>query len=323
MSAEPWEGEKRAVQAGSGAKPGVGGEVRVDVCVCTYRRESLSATLASLEAQRLPAGVRARVIVADNDKAPSAEGRVRAAAAGMRLPVLYRHAPARNISIARNACLDAADGDWAAFLDDDGVADPDWLARLLAAAAAEAADVVFGPALAVYPPGAPRWMRENDIHSSRPARRRGVVETGHTGNVLLRRGDGPAARERFSLGFGRTGGEDVEYFHRLHRMGARMTIAEDALVREPVEPGRLSVRWALRRRMVQGRCYGAVMGGSVLTRAGRAAGAGAKMLYCGLRAAPAAADRSGLMRWTARAVFHAGVCAGCFAPPRLEVYGRE
>jgi hypothetical protein len=38
------------------------------------------------------------------------------------LDCLYVHAPARNISIARNACLDAADAPLIAFIDDDETA---------------------------------------------------------------------------------------------------------------------------------------------------------------------------------------------------------
>ena len=53
--------------------------VRVDVGVCTYRRESVTDTLASLGAQDLPPDVRLRVIVADNEPTPAAEARVRTA----------------------------------------------------------------------------------------------------------------------------------------------------------------------------------------------------------------------------------------------------
>ena len=66
----------------------------VDVCVCTFRRESLTATLTSLDAQTGVSG-RIRVLVADNDDQPSARGRVEDGSA--RWPRVYLHAPARNI----------------------------------------------------------------------------------------------------------------------------------------------------------------------------------------------------------------------------------
>ena len=90
----------------------------VDVCVCTFRRASVSDLLASLAKLETP-GWRVRVIVADNDDQPSARETVESAFAAFRLDGRYIHAPARNISVARNACLDAAQAPLVAFIDDD------------------------------------------------------------------------------------------------------------------------------------------------------------------------------------------------------------
>src|SRR3954453_12409000 len=117
----------------------------VDVGVCTFRRPAVADTLASLASQVLPQGVSLRVIVADNDAEPEARTRVLTAAEAHGLDVVYRHAPARNISLARNACLDAATAEWIAFLDDDETASPGWLAALLAEAQVGGWDAVLGP----------------------------------------------------------------------------------------------------------------------------------------------------------------------------------
>ena len=61
------------------------------------------------------------------------------------LPVLYLHAPACNISVARNACLRAATAPLVAFIDDDEIASPDWLVLLIAALEGSHADVVLRP----------------------------------------------------------------------------------------------------------------------------------------------------------------------------------
>src|SRR5271166_4395888 len=94
-------------------------EMMVDVCVCTYRRPHVSKTLNSLSQLEIPEGIAFRVIVADNDVGQSARASVEAVAAECNLHVDYIHAPARNISVARNACLDFAKGDSIAFIDDD------------------------------------------------------------------------------------------------------------------------------------------------------------------------------------------------------------
>src|SRR3954471_20358160 len=106
----------------------------VDVGVCTFRRAAVADTLASLAGQMLPRDYALRVIVADNDETPSAEPVVRGAADAQGLDLTYVHAPARNISRARNACLEAATADWFAFIDDDETASPGWLSALLAEA---------------------------------------------------------------------------------------------------------------------------------------------------------------------------------------------
>lgn len=155
-----------------------GGVVRIDVLICTFRRPSVEETLRSVEAQHLPGGVSIRAIVADNDDRPSASSRIAGVAAAMTTSVVYVHAPARNISLARNACLDRADGDFVAFIDDDEVAAPDWLAALYRSATQGGFDAVFGPAIARYDEAAPNWIRAHDYHSNRPLRRGGEAIAG-------------------------------------------------------------------------------------------------------------------------------------------------
>ena len=80
---------------------------------------------------------------------------VRAECQALGLDYLYVHAPARNISIARNAALDAAQAPLVAFIDDDETATPLWLAALLECHQQTSATIIFGPVQAVYD-GGPR-----------------------------------------------------------------------------------------------------------------------------------------------------------------------
>lgn len=301
--------------------PQNGSGMQVDVLLCTFRRPEMYETLASLARQALPPGVTIRVIVADNDDTPSARELVARAAGDLGLDVTYIHAPARNISIARNACLDAARADRAAFIDDDETASPGWLAALLRRAEETGADVVFGPVHAEYEPGAPVWMRRGRLHSSIPERRRGVVETGHTGNALLCLGGAKWRGERFDPALGRTGGEDTDFFYRLRRLGARFEIAEDAHVSEPVPVHRMRLGWLMRRRYRMGHSHAALAAGR--GRARLAVSAAAKTGFC---AAAALASLRGADRraaWALRMGLHAGVVAGCLSAPQPEIYGRD
>lgn len=291
----------------------------VDVLMCTFRRDEVAQTLSSLNQQTLPAGVSMRVIVADNDETPSAKARVEAHPMGC--PVLYVHAPARNISIARNACLDHATGDWVAFIDDDEVADPNWLARLLTKAQGSGADGVFGPAIAEYGPEAPDWMRAQDHHSNIPERRGGTVQTGHTCNALLRWGDVAWRDERFDLARGQTGGEDTEFFFRLGALGARYEIEMEAIVTEPVNPKRLTLGWLFRRKFRMGQSYAA----SEPARLGRIKlflSAAGKAGICGLATTAYAVNPAKRQFWALRGALHLGVCAGCLSLRQPQIYGQ-
>ena len=294
----------------------------IDISICTFRRATLFDTLTSIAEQVLPRDVALRVIVADNDDAPLLQDRILAFAEEVGLNLRYVHAPARNISIARNACLDAATGDTLVFIDDDELADPFWIEKLVADWKTSGASVVFGPSIAVYPATAPSWMRRNDFHSNRPVRRHGIVETGYSSNVLVDLSDPRVASCRFDTAFGRTGGEDTDFFFRLHRQGVPMTISHDATVSEPVAPTRLSFVWVLRRRYAQGAIYGScVAPNDVAARSRVLFGSLVKSSYCVLRAIPATTVAGRFHFWIMRSVFHAGVVSGCIAPPRRQVYG--
>ena len=152
--------------------------IKIDIAVCTYRRPELDQTLLSLAVLSIPTGAIVRIIVADNDITPSARDRVDAMRSAVPFEIVYVHCPASNISIARNACLDHASGDFLAFIDDDETASEDWLSELLIMADTTGADAVLGPVQAVYGNAAPAWMRRGDFHSTLPVWVAGEILTG-------------------------------------------------------------------------------------------------------------------------------------------------
>ena len=299
--------------------------VAVDIAICTFRRNSVFDTLDSIARQAVPGGITLSVIVADNDHHPLLAEQLQAAARRTGLVIRYVHAPACNISIARNACLSAATGDVLILIDDDELADPDWLMDLLETTKRNQAGVVFGPARAIYPDDSPEWMRCNDFHSNIPAANRGVVETGYSSNALLDLRLPQIRRARFNEAFGRTGGEDTDFFFRLHRAGVPMTISHGAVVREPVAPSRMSFRWILHRRYSAGRIYGhCAMIGASMSMTGLAVSSSlVKSGVCGVCAAAFALAPRRAAFWIMRSSFHFGVAAGALRAPRREVYGTE
>ncbi len=296
--------------------------LRVEVGVCTFRRLAVQETLLSLARQTLPPGVVVGVIVADNDETAEAEHRVRETAASAGLNLTYVHAPARNISLARNACLDAASGDFLAFLDDDETASPHWLAALLAEAERGDWDAVLGPVDAVYEPDAPAWMRAESVHSTRPVEVGGRILKGYAGNVLIRRSAIEGRSLRFDLARGRQGGEDDDFFYRLTDSGGRIGFAPEALAFEPVPRARTSLRWLLKRSFRTGQTHGARLaaGRSGVARVGQLLLAALKVAASVAGGLLSVASPSRRNRWLLRAFLHAGVVARLLGVGVLELY---
>jgi succinoglycan biosynthesis protein ExoM len=293
-----------------------GGEPFIDVCICTYRRESLANTLDSLSRQS-GLSQRFRVIVADNDESPTAAARVEAGrTAG--LEIVYVHAPKKNISVARNACLDAATAPFIAWIDDDERAAEDWLSCLTAAVVESGADAAFGIVEAEYPETAPDWAVEADLHSTRAVVTSKGVDTGYTSNAIVRRS--AAEGLRFDLRLGRSGGEDTDYFSRLHLQGGRLVAAPLAVVREPVGAERLRLGWLLRRAFRSGQTHARRFLASPGARMAAFPVASAKVLACTGLALVSFRSAAGWRRAVVRAGLHAGAAARLLGVREQRLY---
>jgi succinoglycan biosynthesis protein ExoM len=290
--------------------------------VCTFRRPALARTLASLEAQTAPGGP-PTILVADNDDAPSAGALVEDFARTSRNDVIYTHAPARNISIARNAVLAAARERslrFLAFIDDDEVAPPDWYRNLLATLGDQKADAAVGPVRAIYSEDAPAWLGRARSHDTNPETGAdGRPLAGHSCNVLIDLDAAAFEGLSFSLDRGRTGGEDTAFFHAALRRGARLAVAPDAEVTEDVPPGRATLGWLLLRRYRMGQTHGSLLAEDA-GRARRGSVAAAKLCWCAgsaLLTLPLAERRNAAL---IRGALHAGVVAEAAGLRRIAPY---
>lgn len=222
----------------------------VSICIATYRREErLAALLGDLTCQTL---LPDEVIIVDNDASGSAR-RVCAlrTAMGAPFPIRYEIQPLKNISLTRNKTVELAGGEWLAFLDDDERAPPPWLRQLMDCVRQSGADGVLGPVDPIVPTSAPTWIRRGRFYEFPRMRTGGVVPANRLrfGNVLLRGTLLRDAELRFDPAYGLTGGEDGDLLARLAQRGARIVWCDEAIVHEPVELGRLSLQWLLKRSM--------------------------------------------------------------------------
>lgn len=226
---------------------------RVTIAIASSGRPSLVRTLLSLDQVQRPRGTAIDIVVADDDPGGAA-GRL-VAATQLSLPIRVVAVGSRNISTARNACLDAASGDLLAFVDDDEWVAEDWLVRLLAALDDFSADAVVGPVYPRYPGGTPAWVeRANPLYADW-GRRGSAIATGRTSNVLLRTELVRTHRLRFDPALGRTGGEDTEFFGALAERGGRIVVTDDASVFEQAPPERLQPGYLKLRALRRGQSY--------------------------------------------------------------------
>lgn len=308
------------------------GAASVLIAICTYRRPGIADTLASL-ARLDPCGLPVRIAVADNDAEPSARARIETAAASHPLPITYLHAPAANISIARNALLDHAYATGTrliAWIDDDEIAEPGWLVSLvhLWRTAGTPADgrtgVVLGPVRADYLPGAPAWMDQARAHDTLPViRGDGLITSGYTCNTLIDLDDPAMAGLRFDLGRGRSGGEDSAFFADYLAQGGRIGFAEGARVHETVPADRARLGWLLKRRYRMGQTHASLIARdkTPLTRGAAAGLAGTKAVICGGLALLGVFQPARRNRQIMRAALHAGAAARLLGARPIEIYG--
>lgn len=297
----------------------------IDICVCTFRRDHIVTTLQSLAKLDIQPDWNVRIIIADNDDAPSAEGLINAMSGSIPFPVIYLHAPARNISIARNACLDATKANYIAFIDDDEIAPAHWLKELVHTAQAEKSDAVLGPVAPIFAPHYPSWMVKGQFHATRPVWVGGQIITGYTCNLLLDRRSTAFQNLRFRPELGRSGGEDTVFLSTLNNRGGKIAYAGKALLSEPVPESRASLTWLMKRRFRSGQTHAILIlenhQDSIGTRIKNIFIASAKFTICMVMAILFIPLRVKSISWILRGCIHCGVIARLTGKKELVQYG--
>jgi succinoglycan biosynthesis protein ExoM len=301
--------------------------MKLSVCIATYRRnDRLTEVLDDLQQQTL---LPDQVVVVDNE----AEGGARSVieefrARGAPFRIDYAVQRERNIARTRNRTVELAEGEWLAFIDDDERAPVEWLQHLMEAAERYQAHGVLSPVEPRLPAQTPDWIRRGRFYDfpHQPEGAEVPLNCMRFGNVLLR---GESLRalpgpfdERYALGTG----EDGDLLVRLVRKGARIVWTETALVFEPIEPSRISLRWLLRRAYSGGQEFGRQTLRGVYAPAGRVRSAVFLLrvslqivLAAGLALICLPAGLHLAARWTITLWANLGKLAAFWSPP-LQTY---
>lgn len=119
--------------------------VGISLLICTRnRRDSLAATLASVETAMAATQESAELILVDNGSTDATRALLTRWAAEQRFPVRLLDAPRPGLAHARNVALAAARGAIVAMTDDDCTLHRDYFAALARAFAAHSGPVVIG-----------------------------------------------------------------------------------------------------------------------------------------------------------------------------------
>ncbi len=225
------------------------------MCMCTYKRAHLEKTLSSIYNLKLGSDLELEVIVVDNDAALSGKPFCQPYLDKFPGRFKYISETRKNISAARNAGLNEAKGDWVAFIDDDEVADEDWLVELLKCASTYQAHAVFGQVITIYPSSTPHWIIKGKLFDEIQKNTGTKVSSGASNCTLLNRNFIEKHQIRFNLDYGTTGGEDAEFFNRVHSKGGILVTCKEAIVREEVEENRLNGTYLKKKATRIGQCF--------------------------------------------------------------------
>lgn len=231
------------------------GSPHISVCIATYRRPTMLEKCIQALLNQAVGAFSYSIVVVDNDSSESARNIVSAMRGGSSIEIAYCVERVPNISSSRNRAIRNAEGDLIAFIDDDEYPEPTWLLNLLAAYLEFSADGVLGPVIPSYEGTPPAWL----VNSGLCARRRFPTGTilrnakdMRSGNVMFRHRVVKNDEAPFDPNFGRTGGEDTDFFERKLQAGYRFVWCNEACVYEIVPAERQQLMFFVRRALVLG-----------------------------------------------------------------------
>lgn len=205
-------------------------------------------------------GHRCEVIVANNSGS-AAHDHIEAivAESGLRTICVCRviDSVRNNISTGRNIVLENAREEHLVFVDDDEYPVSTWLVALLEAMHKLDCNLVAGPILPVFPSAAPKWVKAVDLHNTEGLATGDPIDYAASGNFLMHRKG--VEDLRFGESFGKSGGEDTEFFLQLKDKGRQLFWCSEAIVYEDIPANKSTPEYMIQRFMTQGRSYRDIM----------------------------------------------------------------
>ena len=221
----------------------------ISICIITYKRPLLlKQLLDSLYSQIIKNNYQISITIVDNDKSGSAKKIVEEYKFNSSFSLVYKIERKRGIPFARNTAIRLSKGnDIIIFIDDDEIAESDWLQNLINTYINNDYHIVAGPVKRIYEIEPPRWIKKLNIFTQKEYEDGEIINSSGTGNILfsneiLKNIDGPFD-EKFPL----TGGTDSLLLSDLKKIGYKIIWSKNAVVTELVPKSRLTLKWILSR----------------------------------------------------------------------------
>ncbi len=232
----------------------------VSICICTHNRlDDVRECLHALNSQMDPAVV--EILVVDSASEPATQAALAELVAGIAGARLLR-LDEPGLSLARNAAVSSATGQWVAFLDDDTVPFPDYVVALLSVIRRVPEQVAFfgGRLKPRWPEGVTpvgtRWSRMLSLMDDDTER---DTELGliYGANIVYRKDVLDRLDKPFDPGLGRIGkvllgGEEMKLHFQFCDMGYAPKFFGSVGVEHKVMTERLTQDWVRRRAFWEG-----------------------------------------------------------------------
>lgn len=210
----------------------------------------LKETLKSLSKQIVPAQTSIEIVIVDNDPCGSSLNVVEAFKKTARFNVSYHIEKKRGIPFVRNTIITIAKKRGAAalaFIDDDELANHNWLEKLYTYFSQHKCLAVTGPVLTKFPADTPAWAIQIGLFD----RSRDITGNDRnyagTGNVLYSMDVFTRLALKFREEFALTGGSDSFLSKELIKMGYKIKWVDEAIVYETIPHSRLNLKWLIKR----------------------------------------------------------------------------
>lgn len=236
----------------------------ISVIICTYNRcNYLELALRSLENQNFERSA-FEIIIIDAGSTDNTLQTIKTYSEIM--SIQFIESLHSGLSDARNTGIKKASGKIVAFLDDDAIADPDWLRQILGCfhLSREWTYACGGKSLLICDTSLPSWLNSEMLIYL------GQFDFGNIGFVMDTGEQNPAGLNMafkneifkrigyFNPNLGRKGGnllsnEEVDFFHKMRKEGYKIWYNPKMLVYHHVTNDRLSKRYIINRFYWQGR----------------------------------------------------------------------